>query len=106
MPEPNPCVKLLKFKAGRIRILIMDLFGPFRINGRAVPTWLTPQLGDRISVLAGGLLSARVPGAAGNTVVTADGSPGLAPAPATWPGPNLQELSLIGVVNRFSWETE
>src|SRR6478672_5408434 len=79
---------------------IMDLFGPFLVNGRAISTGLTPNAGDRISVLTSGMLTALRAGAPAPDAVTADGlvNGGPQAAPAGWPDPGLTQLSLVGHV--------
>jgi hypothetical protein len=78
----------------------MDLFGPFLVNGRAISTGLTPNAGDRISVLTSGMLTALRAGAPAPDAVTADGlvNGGPQAAPAGWPDPGLTQLSLVGHV--------
>ena len=80
----------------------MDLFGPFLVNGRAVNTGLSPQPGDKLSVLTSGILRALLQGAPAPGSVTADGlvtagTPQL--APTGWTAPGRTRLSLVGHVN-------
>jgi hypothetical protein len=73
----------------------MDLAGPFLVAGRAVPTGLTMRAGDRLAVLASGLLGTKVPGNPVVSFVDADGLAGV--APAGWPAPGLRQLSLVAL---------
>jgi hypothetical protein len=76
----------------------MDLIGPFFIRGRAVRLGLDLQPGDRLIVLASGVLGARLPGEATFQQVAADGIPVPAPAGSDFPAPGLENLSLIARV--------
>jgi hypothetical protein len=71
----------------------MELLGPFFMRGRASRIGVGLAPGDRLIVLASGVLKARLPGQ-GLQDVTADGIP--IPAPdSSWPAPGLEILSLI-----------
>src|SRR2546422_3897643 len=72
----------------------MELSGPFLIRGRAMHVGFGLAPGDRLIVLASGVLKARLPGQAFQEV-TADGIPIPAPADSNWPAPGLETLSLI-----------
>jgi hypothetical protein len=71
----------------------MELSGPFFIRGRATRTGFDLAPGDRLIVLASGVLKARLPGQAVQEV-TADGIP-IPAADSNWPAPGLETLSLI-----------
>jgi hypothetical protein len=98
------CALLLSEPTGGV----MDLFGPFLVDGRAISTGLNPQAGDSLSVLASGVLTVLRPGTQAPDSVTADGlvdamgTPLL--APSGWLNPGLKQLSLVGRVGNQSFQ--